>query len=540
MAYRNSRWPNTYVKAGQSNSKGDQYGNITTDEIRLDLTHINHDGNRPQWPLSSYAPGRNPPRQLIEGPLEISPEEMRVQCYLARANGKGDEYISQENQLISQSQQQAQTILSGLEAARNYVIDGQNHHPNRTDMEIKPTQNFPWVNKPGLSQISQSQSQTGGFGQTSAFGGGGTNTTSAFGQPSSLSTPKLAFGAPTPAASSPFGGAQKPAAFGQASQPGQSLQPAFGQSDFGSAAKPAFGAPSQPGAFGQPAQTSSPFGQPSQPSQTTSTFGQPSQATPPTQPSAFGGGQTGGSAFGQPSAFGAAKPSPFAQAAQNAPPQSGGSAFGASKPSPFATATQPTTSSPFAIANKPTTSSPFGTASNQPATSSSFGAPSKPTTSSPFGAPSQPTGPSTGFGAASNPTGDFGTSSNTTGGFGTTTNNTGGFGTAAAQPSGQKSIPQTWKGHRVLQEGNNLTYYLVPAPTPKDPSATKKIRIWFPTGAPEAKDASYAEAASPDVYEGQLGETLKSLYEFVAMNATFKDGIMPEVPPKREWITWDF
>lgn len=76
---------------------------VTTDEIRLDFTHINHDGNRPLWPLSCYAPGKNAPRQLVEGPLEISPEEMRVQCYLARANGKGEEYVCQARRSDGQS-----------------------------------------------------------------------------------------------------------------------------------------------------------------------------------------------------------------------------------------------------------------------------------------------------------------------------------------------------------------------------------------------------------------------------------------------------
>lgn len=100
-------------------------------------------------------------------------------------------------------------------------------------------------------------------------------------------------------------------------------------------------------------------------------------------------------------------------------------------------------------------------------------------------------------------------------------------------------MPTTWNGHPVRQEGS-LTYYEVPNHDAKDRNAKKRVRIWFPTGPPETKDASYAEAASPEVYEGQLGATLKSLYEFVATNKAFKDGIMPEIPPKREWITWDF
>lgn len=38
--------------------------------------------------MSCYAPGRDAPRQLIEGPeYEISPEEVRMLYYLAKASG---------------------------------------------------------------------------------------------------------------------------------------------------------------------------------------------------------------------------------------------------------------------------------------------------------------------------------------------------------------------------------------------------------------------------------------------------------------------
>jgi hypothetical protein len=43
---------------------------------------------RPIYPLSCYGPGRDAPRQLIEGPVEVSPEELRSRYYLARAAGQ--------------------------------------------------------------------------------------------------------------------------------------------------------------------------------------------------------------------------------------------------------------------------------------------------------------------------------------------------------------------------------------------------------------------------------------------------------------------
>lgn len=51
-------------------------------DIKIDLTD-----QRPVYPLSCYGPGREAPRQLIEGPVEISPEELRFRYYALRAEG---------------------------------------------------------------------------------------------------------------------------------------------------------------------------------------------------------------------------------------------------------------------------------------------------------------------------------------------------------------------------------------------------------------------------------------------------------------------
>jgi len=34
-------------------------------------------------------------------------------------------------------------------------------------------------------------------------------------------------------------------------------------------------------------------------------------------------------------------------------------------------------------------------------------------------------------------------------------------------------------------------------------------------------------------------EAVREAYEYVAKEGRFKDGIMPNVPPKREWVSWD-
>jgi nucleoporin NUP42 len=56
--------------------------NLSKDDIKADLTD-----QRPVYPFSCYGAGRDAPRQLIEGPLEISPEELRARYYTQRASG---------------------------------------------------------------------------------------------------------------------------------------------------------------------------------------------------------------------------------------------------------------------------------------------------------------------------------------------------------------------------------------------------------------------------------------------------------------------
>lgn len=58
----------------------------TQDSIKTDLTE------RPTWYLSSYAPGKDPPAQLIDG-KDISPEEARVMAYRCRAEGSLGVYV---------------------------------------------------------------------------------------------------------------------------------------------------------------------------------------------------------------------------------------------------------------------------------------------------------------------------------------------------------------------------------------------------------------------------------------------------------------
>lgn len=62
---------------------------MEADDIKNDLT-----GQRPVYPLSCYGPGRDAPRQLIEGPVEISPDELRSRYYTLRLAGNETQAVS--------------------------------------------------------------------------------------------------------------------------------------------------------------------------------------------------------------------------------------------------------------------------------------------------------------------------------------------------------------------------------------------------------------------------------------------------------------
>ncbi|KAH9819850.1 nucleoporin AMO1, partial [Teratosphaeria destructans] len=572
---------------------GDRPGNndklpyhLARDSIRIDLSD-GKDGERPHWRLSAYGPGKDAPRQLLEGEIEQSPEELRVQAYLAQQAGRFNDYVQLEANAFRQADQQVNTALNDLDGAIKYVLDGENIHPNRLDQanrannslstSSQPASGFGQPASSGFGQPSQpafgapsqpgnpasgapsafaaakpafgAPTQPSAFGTPSAFGaaakpafgapsqpgagsafgapsalGGG----SAFGAPSALGGQKSAFGAPSHSGTGAFGapstlGQQKPA-FGAASQPGASAfgapsQPgavAFGApSQSGAGAfgapstlgqqKPAFGAPTQPstGAFGAPSalgQQKSAFGAPSQPA-----FGTPSQPTSGFgQPSVFGGGQ-------QTSSSGCNTPTPsgFGQVGQSQPSQP--SAFGGgaiAKPNPFASTEQANGN-----AFKP----------------SPFGAPAQQTngitqSTTPFDSTSQPVNGTQPI-SERPPTGTFVGGRQYTSSY---TNRT---------PQGTL---QTWKGKPVswerIADGPPcpfISYATVVGGQQKETSE----RIWHPDGPPERESEDALDKA--ELYTGDLGAVLKELYEYVRETGEFKDGIVPEIPPKREWVRWD-
>jgi nucleoporin NUP42 len=446
---------------------------------------------------------------------------LRLRHYEASAAGNAEQAVQEAQAMYAEAVKQMDVILSDIDGAVKYIVDGINEHPNRIDItEGKtgpaPSQAPSSFGQPAVnsqpSPFGQPSTSTPGFGQPSALGG-----TSAFGKPSGFGQPS-AFGQPSSLGQgSSFG---QPGALGQGSAFGQPSG-LGAQSGFG---KPAFGQPT----MGQPAFGQSSFGQ--------SSFGQPSSLGAPSL-----GTSTGASPFDQISnqnqsqgmsgGFGqaASAVSPFAQAASQ---QSAAASTGFGQPSTTPTATgafgQPTqTPSPFGQAQQ--LSNPFGQPSTAP---DPFGGvsqqPQQQAAPSPFGQPAA------GFTQAAQqqtpvPTATPGTGPPPI--------------IKMEDPNQLNPIPplpgqtirdpmtkrlSSWKGQPVKYIENSPCYL-----HPQDRKTY--VRIFFPDGPPDG--ASLRDAtAKPEEYTPEVTEQ----YEFFVKNGYFKDGVIPRIPPKTEWVSFDF
>ena len=458
---------------------------LDKDKIRKDLTE-----DLPRYILSAYGPEKELPIQLFGGyPREQSFEELRLRHYELAFQGNQQQAIQEAQSWFTSAQQQIQTALNDLEGAIKYMINGENEHPNRIDV---------CQGKGAASTQTQGQ---GPFQQaTSAFGQSTSNP--GFGKPSSLGQPQSttsqvpAFGQPT-----------------QFGRPSSNIsQPA---SSFGSST--ALGRP-----FGQSVNPTSAFGQPTT---TASSFGQPSALTAFGQGSPFGQQSVAPSVPGLPSSLGSNQQtvSGFQKSTNvfgqpSAPAQTG--SFG--QPSkgfanPFGQQLAPSTSSPFGqstsvVANpfaKPAAVQAPGPFS-QPSNSSSTSGQQPPQSSNVFGQPSNAPGKGSSQPAitAINPVANLQPRTQSQ--------------TAHATFAGDRL--KTWKGKTVT--------YVENVPFTKAQNGELE-KIHFPNGRPSL-------TKSPELPDDVYDEATKENYKFMMDHGSFKDGIMPNLPPKREWCKWDF
>ena len=442
------------------------------------------------------------------------------------------------------------TPFGGLSQSANTTAFGQ---PSQTS-----TGAFGQATQDTASAFGQPSQSTGPFGQPSALG----QKPSPFGAPSfgAPSQPGGAFGQPTQPSTSPFGQPSQltTGAFGQPSALGQST-PAFGT--------PAFGAPSQQGAgsFGQPSglgQKLNPWGS----ADTTTAnqlqtpqnkaFNQSSQAAATgfqsSQPSPFGQ-PSQPNAFRQPSGS-----SPFNQSSQPVV-----TSFPPSQPSAFG---QPSQSNVFNQPPQPTTSqaTQFGPTNTQ---SNTFGA-SSPAPNNPFAGTTQRTPINNGFPSSSQsaPTGVFGQPSNRNASFSSPFINPG-AGTSdnpTTSSSGHIPIdptPQVVNGNSVSKhypptefpDPRPLTAYASITPDglitmfkgkqvryrgeAREPwiieNGTWSKKIWCPKGFPAANTETEVDAS-------RYTTEIKAAYSHLRLDGEFQDGVMPMIPPRKEWSSYEF
>jgi len=484
---------------------------------KLDKATIVNDlsKERPQWILSAYGAGREAPIQLFGGlPREQSFEELRVRHYELLAQGRQQEVIQEAQSLVSNAEQQIQTALKDVDGAIKYVINGEHEHPNRIDA----------VNAKGVlpteAQMSgQAQQPALAFGQSFSIA-------PTFGQPSA----PPAFGRPSAPS---FGQPSAPAStLGQPSVSGFGQSPAFGQSA-------TLGRPTT--SFGQSA---SAFGKPLAPTQT---FGQSSTPLP------FGAQQQ------KPSPFGSlAGPSTITlpPSAANQPNNPFGQLPGAAQPSPFGQLSAPSQTNVFGRPSAPSSTNPFNrSAISGIATSiappNTFSQPSGPVPTADSGHPPAAAStitsqssktcisyvnrvvPNFGFsleslissqtsfysadipkaqtasGPISRPAATGPTSVQAL--------------TSVPAAEGSSAKISNWKGKPVSYIGDEPCFK----------SNGDWQRIWFSHGPP-------VFSKTPGLPEEVYTSSLKNEYGFAEENGVFKNGIMPEVPPKREWCNWDF
>ncbi|KAJ5422012.1 Zinc finger CCCH-type [Penicillium cf. griseofulvum] len=459
---------------------------VKASDIKSDLTAGQ---GRPEWIFSAYAPHKDVARQLFGGAhRERSMEEMRLRHYELAAAGNLNQAVQEASALWQECVQQMEISLSDLNGAVKYT----RHHRGKT-----PT------------SMSQAPAP---FGQPSTFG-----QPSPFGQQNVAPTPNTgpapgAFGAP----SSTFGqasGLGQSGGFGRASAPaqpaGMGQSTAFGQTS--ALGGSAFGQTSTLG--GQSAFNKSPFGQPAltQPGVNPSPFGAPSVVSPFTQvaqnqPAAGGFGQIAGQIAGQPA------PSPFGQAAVN--------------PSPFGQPSAPAGAAPFGQPSAPAGAAPFGQPS-APAAAAPFGQPSAPAGAAPFGAPS----------AASPFTQVSQSQPATVQGVPVQNVNAGPRAYIKIDnPQDLNPLPQLDGETRHNPSTKQLVIISMSTRATFTHKTTKPLsESTSPNGPPDPASLKDAHG-KPEEYTPEVAEA----YQFFLQNGYFKDGNIPAVPPKQEWLSFDF
>lgn len=400
--------------------------------------------------------------------------------------------------MVQEAESQMRNALSNVDGAMDFIYKAENEHPNRNDICQAS------INAPGSTGTS--------FGKL--FGANNpapAQAASGFGQPSVLGAKTNPFGAPQQS----FGQPSMPGSagtFGQPSALGQKPNP-FGPQPGGAVL--AQGTVNMSGPFSSFATKLNPFGTPTQPA-VANPFSQSAASTE------------------NPFAQSEARPNPFGQPTSQ------------SQSSPFASTVN---STPFGVPSSAAERNPFGNVSQSIQGSLSGPGPNQAPPSNPFGQP-KPASP------ALNP---FAQSASTSSPnpFGQRPSSSAGSqsnpfapsqpvqakvnGTASQGPYGPNAQFQHPPLESYVSKDNNQrlrmfkgkpVVYKENEPGIQNRDGTWE-KIWFPDGPPAYYGAT---ELNNDVYT----EDTKQAYLHSRETGYFKDGVMPLLPPKREWCLWDF
>ena len=440
---------------------------------------------RPQWILSAYGPGIRAPTQLFGGyPREQSFEELRLRHHELAAQGKQTQAIEEARVLVNNAEQQIQVALDDIDGAIRYITNGENEHPNRLDV-VDMKDSFPTQSQ----ALSQSQQSISAFGQQSATGPslGSASTSAPFGRP---------------------------------------LASTFGQSN-GSA--PTFAQPQastfgRPSTFGQPTTLGQPLTTFGEPSLTTSTFGQPSAPLP------FAASQQGPGSTQKPSFTNIHSSNILNQVSQAGP---FGQIQATSQGGPRATSVsnhvnpflRPTSSAGPELFNRtaaPSTTGTFGQPSLIASQPHNFQGKIQalyksrlPLRYNPCSPPQSRTWLLITIAAPSASSPKFNEVP------GLSSRREAHIGRSQQDSSGKLSV---WRGKHVTYLGEDACY---------SGDDGQWHKIWFGAGPPTL-------TKTPELPEARYDMSIKEDYRYLKEMGTFKDGVMPELPPRREWCTWEF
>lgn len=103
--------------------------------------------------------------------------------------------------------------------------------------------------------------------------------------------------------------------------------------------------------------------------------------------------------------------------------------------------------------------------------------------------------------------------------------------------------PRVDQGDLPAEYRDMQTAQAEPFPAYKRPDTVQMEKIWFPKGPDEKVLDKLGDAVKRLDFEGEEEDYeggVQAAYEELYETGEFKDGLLPMVPPKREWVSYDF